>query len=198
MANQFKSPVSGEFFDSHLFFFKNHPVVEYDLDNTGQTIAIRNFLRKFTFRNEIKDNISSFSTWTIRDEDTPEVIAHKLYDSPYLYWIVMMLNNILDPMFQWPMTDKELYGYCDKIYGASGIYAHHHFEAEKPVEIEDLPEGTIVDERYHRKTSISNYDYESYLNEKRRKIKLLKPEYLADVLNEWDSIKDSEFSGVTR
>jgi hypothetical protein len=33
----------------------------------------------------------------MRDTDTPEIIAHKLYGDPNKYWIILLANQILDP-----------------------------------------------------------------------------------------------------
>lgn len=197
MANIFKSPISNEFYERDKFFFSDYPEIQYDFLNDGKTISIRNFLKRFTFRDSIKNNIAAYSEWIVRDEDTPEVMAHRLYDSTQFYWVILLLNRILDPLFNWPLTDRELFRYVEKIYGVSEVYSHHHYEAGEPIEIEDLPQGMIVDERYHRKVSISNYAYEFDLNESRRNIMLLKPEYLPDVLREWDNIKRSGFSSVS-
>lgn len=196
MANIFKSEFTGEFFEKDEFLFNEYPVVDYDIKKDGQTQAIRNYLKRFSFRESIRDTAASYSEWIVRDEDTPEIIAHKLYGSTHYYWLIMLLNLILDPLFGWPLTDRELYQFVEAKYGAAGIRAHHHWESDDPVEIKDLPAGIIVDERYHRKVSITNYAYEYNLNEAKRNIKLLKPEYLPDVLSEWQKIKESEFTEV--
>lgn len=196
MANLFKSPISGEFFDKDEFFFTGFPTVDYDFEDNGKKIRLRNFLKRFAFRDAVRNNISAYSVWIVRDEDTPEVIAHRLYESPHYEWVILLLNRIFDPLFQWPLTDRDLYRYVEATYGTSQVYAHHHYEAGAPVDVEDLPEGMIVDSRYSRKVSISNYQFEFRLNEKRREIKLLKPEYLPQVLNEWEKIKKSGFTRV--
>jgi hypothetical protein len=197
MANLFKSEYTGEFFEKDFFYFTSFPTVKYDILHDGKTQAIRNFLKRFGFRKDIRDNAAAFSMWVIRDEDTPEVIAHRLYNSTHLYWIVLMLNQILDPIFGWPLSDRQLYQYCVAHYGIENVYEHHHWEAQAPTEVEDYPAGIIVSESYPHKVSVSNYAHEFQTNEDKRSIKLLKPEYLPDVMTEWDSIKDSNFTDIT-
>lgn len=198
MANLFKSPITKKFFQSDEFVFDGFPTINYDFKGDGQTVAIKNFLKRFSFRDSIRNNASAYSAWVIRDEDTPEVMAHRLYESPHYYWVILMLNRIVNPLFDWPLTDRELYRYVEALYGVSQVYAHNHYKAGPAVEIEDLPEGMIVDSRYHRKVSVSNYQHEFDVNESKRSIMLLKPELLPEVLQEWESIKESGFTEVNR
>jgi hypothetical protein len=197
MANIAKSRFNGEYYEKPYFYFTDFPVINYDIDGSGDTIAIRNILKRFAFRTSIRDNSSSYSLWTIRDEDTPEVVAHRLYNSGHLYWVVLLFNQIFDPIFGWPLFDRELYNFCVSKYGIELVNGHHHYESDTPVADGDLPAGMVVDQRYFNKSSISNYQYEFRLNEKKRKIRLLKPEYLYVVLREWDKIKKSGFTVVT-
>lgn len=195
-GKQLKSRITGEFYEKDFFYFTDFPKINYDFDNGDKSVAIRNFLKRFSFRKRIKNNAAVYSFWIVRDEDSPEIIAHKLYDSPHYYWIILILNQILDPLFDWPLTDRQLFSYCQARYGHENVYSHNHYISLPPTEVNDYPEGIIVDSRYLNKKSISNYQHEFNLNEKRREIKLLRPEYLPDVISEWETIKKSNFTRI--
>lgn len=195
-GKQSKSRFTGEYFEKDTFFFTSFPTVDYDITGTGEKITIRNFLRRFGFRLSIRENIAAFSEWIIRDEDTPEIMAHRLYDSTHYYWIITMFNLMADPLFDWPMNDRNLYEYCVKKYGIENVYDHHHYEATAPTEVDDYPEGIIVGSNYPHRSSISNYQHEFKLNEDRRRIKILRPEYLPQLLSEIETIRSSQFTKV--
>lgn len=170
------------------FFFKDFPIIDYDILGNGNTIEIKNFLRRFDFKEKIKHNASIFIKWVARDEDTPQVMAHKLYGSTHYYWIILMINDMIDPYFSFPMMDDELYRYTVKKYGVENIHSLHHYESVDTAEVQDLPNGIIVDEDYPHKVLISNLEYEVKNNDAKRKIMILKPEYLEQVLAEVNNI----------
>ena len=166
-----------------------------------------NFLHRWTFREHIKNNVAVYSLWTIRDNDTPFSISERLYKSTHHYWIIMMLNDIIDIDFRWPLSEEQLVSFVDSKYGAENRNAIHHWESKDdgltPIPegeiLNDgwsmLPDGHVVDATYiYGKESISNYDFEDRLNEERRQIRLLKPEFLQPVLDEKRQIIDTEFN----
>jgi hypothetical protein len=80
-----------------------------------------------------------FYTYSIQDGDTPEILAHKYYSDPFKYWIILYSNQILDPVWQWPMDYASLVEYCLSKYEADALEAGqptyeyitatiHHFE----------------------------------------------------------------------
>lgn len=106
------------FVKRNKFLFYDFENVDYNFTyrNYSEMKTIKNFLHRFQFVEKIKNNISSWSYWTIRDKDTPEIIAYKLYGTPHLYWIVLILNEMHDPNWSWPLTDRELYAFVQKKY----------------------------------------------------------------------------------
>ncbi len=197
------------FFHQRKFYFNGWPQVDqYNLQSVDYKTI--NFLHRWTFTSHVKENGGVYSVWTIRDNDTPFSISETLYKSPHHYWIIMMMNDIIDIDFRWPLNETQLIDFVDKKYGVEDRNMAHHW-----VSIEDgndppneeilndgwhkLPEGHIVDSSYiYGKEPISNYEHESLLNEERRKIKLLRPEYLQSVLDEKRSIIRDEFSKTKR
>ena len=184
------------FGEKSKFFFNRFPYVDYDILGDGQQTKIKNFLKRFDFREKVRKFGSIYIKWIVRDEDTPQIIAHKLYNSTHYYWIVLMINRMGDPTFDFPMNEKELNEFVDKKYGVENRRGFHHYESIETGAVGDLPEGIIVDKEYSAKVIIDNYEYELLLNDSRRHILMLKPEYLAAVLVELDTILTSGFKRV--
>lgn len=185
-----------QFGEKSKFFFKDFPYIEYDILGNGEKQKIKNFFKRFDFRQKIKKVGSIYTKWVVRDEDSPQVIAHKLYESTHYYWIVLMINTMTDPNFSFPMTDRELFKYVERKYGIDKTYSTHHYESIDTGDIADLPSGIIVDKDYPHKKEINNIDFEILENDNRRKILILKPEYLEQVLEELETILQSGFTRV--
>lgn len=178
------------------FFFNGFPYVNYDILGNGDQERIRNFFKRFDFREEIRNFGSIYTKWVVRDEDTPQIIADKLYNSTHYYWIVLMINQMRDPTFDFPMTNLELSDYCDKKYGVENRHALHHYESRSTGDAEHLPDGIIVDSTYPYRADIDNYEYEIKANDDKRHILMLKPEYLEQVLEELGTILSTNFTRV--
>ena len=192
---------STTFFERKKGYFYDWGKIVYGLTNKKDQkyYELVNFLHRWTFReNFIKDS-ASFSYWLLRDQDTLFSVADRLYKSPYYFWIIMMFNNLCDPLFSFPMTDQQLQKFCELKYGVDKVNALHHYEAGKSGDIKALTEGTIVSADYpYTKVKVSNYEYEDRLNHKRRYVKLMKPFYLKAVLDEKESIVKSNFIDMNR
>ena len=186
------------FGEKSKFFFNEFPYVEYDILGDGEKQKIRNFLKRFDFRERVRQFGSIYTKWVVRDEDTPHVIAHKLYNSTHYYWIVLMINKIQDPVFDFPMVDTELNAYVDRKYGVENRRAFHHWESVHSEEVGSLPAGIIVDDVYVPKVDIDNFEYELIKNDAKRHILMLKPEYLEAVLAELNTILTSKFTRVKK
>jgi hypothetical protein len=186
------------FGEKSKFFFDKFPYIDYDILGDGEKKKIKNFFRRFDFRENVRKFGTIYTKWVVRDEDTPQIIAHKLYNSTHYYWVVLMINQMIDPMFDFPMTDENLTEYVDTKYGVENRHAFHHWESIESEEVGSLPAGIIVDDTYPAKHDIDNYEYELKLNDKKRHILLLEPLYLPQILTELENILTSRFTKVTK
>ena len=49
--------------------------------------------------------------YTIKDGETPETLSYNLYGTTDYWWINMVLNNIIDRFYEWPMDNNVLRDY---------------------------------------------------------------------------------------
>src|ERR1035437_10339738 len=101
--------------------FSHFPQIVYN-DQLIKDITIR-----LDFIQRIKDNISLFQYVQLRGGQRPVDIAEIFYGNPTLYWIVLFINDVVDPYYGWLLTDSQLWSYVNKKY--SDPYATHHYEA---------------------------------------------------------------------
>jgi hypothetical protein len=100
-------------------YFNYFPKTFYSLEDGGSKLdTITNVIARFAFEDKLKENSAAFYKYEIKDSDTPEIIASKYYDSPERHWIVLLFNNIIDPQWDWPLTDRTFNEYIDKKYSA--------------------------------------------------------------------------------
>ena len=123
-------------------YFQNFPKTFYTAttENTEGDV-VTNILTRFSFERELKENSATYYKYDIKDGDTPESLAYKLYDSPNRHWIILGFNDILDPQYDWPLDERTFYRYVEEKYvanantGQSGItwsqanvYAYYRVE----------------------------------------------------------------------
>jgi len=57
----------------------------------------------------------------VKDGETPEIIAHKYYGDSKRHWIVMFSNYIIDPYFDFPLSQTNFENFVANKYGSSII-----------------------------------------------------------------------------
>ena len=98
-------------------FFNYYPKTFYTSNNNSTGIdTVTNIIARFGFENKLKENSSAFYKYTIKDSDTPEIIAAKFYDNVERHWIVLLFNDIIDPQYDWPLKSDTLIDYINTKY----------------------------------------------------------------------------------
>jgi hypothetical protein len=97
-------------------YFSSFPVIPYTLDN-GETW---NLMRDITIRTRIiEENFSQVGLYTyyaVNEGATPEDIAAEVYGTPYLHWVILLVNDIIDPVMEWPWTEERVRDYTFSKY----------------------------------------------------------------------------------
>lgn len=108
-------------------YFKNFPLAYYSLyDDLSNVKVVTNITARVKLSDEVKNNLSLFDEYDVKDGDTPEIVADKFYKNPELHWIILHTNEILDARFDWPLTAENLKKYSEGKY--TNINAVHHYE----------------------------------------------------------------------
>lgn len=92
-------------------------------DQNGNAIVMTNLVTRATLIEKLRSNPMLFYKYTIQDGDTPEIIAEKYYGDPYRYWLVLHANEIMDPLWQWPLTNLQFLDYINSKYKAEATEA---------------------------------------------------------------------------
>ena len=167
-------------------YFESFPIIPYG-STDGTVKNVTNLLKRIAVRSKLKTNVSFFDTYDVKNGETPEIIADKLYDDPKLHWIIMIVNDISDRYHEWPMTTPQFLDYINEKY--TDVNATHHYEIEQSsgdstVKINIGSDNTD----YPAATIITNYEYEESEQDKRRQIRLLDPRFVQDFIDEFESL----------
>ena len=108
-------------------YFDSFPVIPYDAKGDLNFKDVTNLLRRVGMRAKLKSNTLLYDTYDVKEGETPEMIAHKLYGDAELHWVILLVNEITDRYHQWPMTGGHFLDYLnDKYTNPDGI---HHYES---------------------------------------------------------------------
>ena len=172
-------------------YFKNFPTIIYDAVGNGEFKDVKNLLRRVAIRAKVKTNTLLYDTYDVREGESPESIADKMYDDPELHWIVLLVNDITDRYHQWPMNFSQFNQFiADKYDDVDGT---HHYEVAQSsgsstTKIEVYNNSALYsgdDDFYNNATAITNIEYEETQQDIKRKIRLLDPRYIEDFVEEY-------------
>ena len=158
-----------------MAYFKYFPIITYDVrgkKNQFQIDVITNILVRIRKKLDLT-NLAFFDEYFLQDGDTPESLAHQVYNDSQLHWVILYTNYMTNPYYDWPLTYFDLKKFVDKKY--SNINAVHHYEDVDGYEVDSTASGA---------TAITNFIYEETLNDAKRNIKVIKIEYVAQIIDE--------------
>ena len=172
-------------------FFDSMPKILYDSKGNGEVKVVTNLLKRVAVRTKIKTNALILDTYNLKNGETPESIADKLYDDPELHWVVLMVNDITDRYHQWPMYEQQFNTYVSEKYdNPDGV---HHYEisqssGDDATKIEVYNNSALYSgdtDFYSNASIITNREYEEREQDKKRQIKLLDPAFLDQFVEEY-------------
>ena len=167
---------------------------------------VKNLFRRTKLRDDLQNIFTLFDKYEIPDEFRPETVAEDFYGNDELDWVILTTAGIVNIRNEWPLNNRDMFNYSFEKYG-DDLNATRFFETK---EIKNssgsiiLEKGKVVDSDFvfkyydtngivevkgtNVRTGVSNYDYEVRLNEEKRSIFVLKPEYLQQFLSDFRDI----------
>ena len=101
-------------------YFTNFPKTVYSLEDKVIGLdTVTNIVSRFSMEQSFKSNSSVYEKYNIQDSDTPEIIAAKYYDQPERHWMVLAMNDIVDPQYDWPLDYRTFISYVTDKYSAN-------------------------------------------------------------------------------
>ncbi|MFL0774487.1 MAG: baseplate wedge protein 53 [Prochlorococcus sp.] len=175
----------------------------------GDYIRVKNFFKRVKLREDIFQELAFFTKYKITGDNRPDNVANDVYGNSSLDWLILLANNILNIQTEWPMThnafDEYLlnkYDTYDNLY--NGVHHYESIELKNSRGVTLLPTGTTITKGYtytywddwaqeliitgDLSTPITNYEYETKIDNDKRNIYILKQEYLGIAFNDMEKI----------
>jgi hypothetical protein len=148
-----------------MLYFNTLPKI-LTADQNGNYVLMTNLLTRAKLLEELQNNPMLFYQYSIQDGDTPEIVADKYYGDSYRYWIILYSNQILDPLWDWPLNNEQFLAYLDSKYAVEA-----EAEGKTPFEYTNLTiksynkltttKDTISEIEVVQTTSLTEADYNS-------------------------------------
>ena len=190
-----------------MTYFRELPNLNYqstssDRSSSEDYVVVKNIFRRAKLRDDLKYIFTSLIDYYIRDGVRPDQVADDVYGDPELDWVVLTSANIINVRDEWPLNSYEIYNYALNKYGKD-LNEIRHYET---TEVKDssgrliLPKGKVVDSGFtipdpssptatlNPVGGVTYYEYESKLNDEKRSIYIITPEYLQVFLNDMKDI----------
>ena len=184
-------------------FFSNYPRIAYDISGTNSTVPDYNVAVNLLIRNKLKtaveNDVAVYYPYIVPEGMRPDVLSFQYYGDTIYTWAIYLMNNIIDPYWEWPLSYKDLREYLIDKYGSieTAKSQIHHYEytararAEKTGTSDPVPAYKLeIDYQTYTETAVDereiiySYGYEQDLNETKREIQLIDVAYIQSVQEE--------------
>jgi hypothetical protein len=173
-------------------YFKNFQKGLYDIKGDGNKKLVTDLMTRVKVREKILDESALYDTYDVPSGEKPEDTAYKHFGSSQYHWVILLTNNITDRYYDWPLSEQDFETYINDKY--TNPDAVHHYEITQS---SGLQTGNGPDDYSHKievnstepgAQSVSNREYEQRLQDEKRQIRLLDPNYLLTFIDEFEKL----------
>jgi hypothetical protein len=165
--------------------FEFFPLVNYD------GVKARNLMARIKVARDILQRAATFYPYTVGDGEFADQIANDYYGSPEWVWLVYLSNDIIDPYYQWPLSDNQVIERIKTLYGSEVsayqkiLYYKHvdYTHTLSPDTYKYLPAEDKVGWE-----AVDAFTHEMEENDKKRQIKLVSRKLLTLIENELKTV----------
>ena len=179
-------------------YFSSIPNVDYDINGTepNQFRSVTNIMQRVRFKPSVLENITDYYPYYVREGERPDIVSFNTYGTVAYSYLILLINNIVDPLFDWPLPSRQFENYIIEQYGSvsaaqsTNKYYYQIVRAEvaRTGVSERVPEyKIIVDQTTYNSLDASVrsaqnvYDWEVEQNDNKREIKLINPDFIQDI-----------------
>ena len=192
-------------------YFKQLPDLDYpslanDRKSAYDYQVVKNIFKRAIIRDDVFDEATAFTKYSVQGDERPDQVAFNFYNDPNYDWVVLTTNNIIHVRDEWPMGNNDFLTYVNSKYTTQELSNIHHYETKiirdsrgRLIQPKGLtvPAGhsiTFLDNGALRTesslTSFTFFEHETNLNDEKRNINILKPEYLTIFLEDFENIME--------
>ena len=198
-----------------MTYFRELPNLEYenflsDSNGSGDYILMKNIFVRGKLRDDLQNVFTLFNKYIIDEDERPDQIALKLYGDPGLDWVIRVVGEITNMPNDWPLSSQQLYEFClDKYGDEEGMNNVRYYQTTEVKDSQNrviLQRGLSVDKEFtipdpqrqgnilNPTVAVTNYSYETDLNDSKRELYVLKKGYIGQFLNDMRDINTYGFN----
>ena len=192
-------------------YFKQLPDLDYpslrnDRESAYDYQIVKNIFKRAVLRDDVFDEVTAFTKYSVIGDERPDQVAYDFYGDSGLDWVVLTTNNIIHVRDEWPMGNQDFLTYLNGKYTDQELSNIHHYETDLLRDSQGKliqPKGLNVPGDYSisfldngvlrtesKITSFTFLEHETNLNDDKRNINILKPEYLTIFLEDFAEIME--------
>ena len=179
-------------------YFRNIPKVKYDIFGAepNKYRNVTNIMKRISFKPSVIEDISDYYPYRVKDGERLDILSFQKYGTVAYAYLIMLFNDIYDPLFDWPLSAQQFEKYLINKYGsvssAMGTTKYYYqiirAEVARTGTSERIPAVKfIVDETTYDALGIGDrstqtaYEWEDELNDNKRDIKLINAVFIQDI-----------------
>lgn len=93
-------------------YFEKFPIINYANNN------VVDITKRVALIERVSQNPYVFYPYDITDNERPDQISTRYYDDPYKSWLIYLSNKMLDPYYEWYLSETEFNEFLEKKYGS--------------------------------------------------------------------------------
>ena len=165
-------------------YFNPFPTISYDPTGSGYTNTIKDITTRVKVKQWVRNKAAMFAKYDVHDAMTPEMVAFYLYDNAELHWVVLLFNEITNTYYGWPLSRRDFDAFVNDKY--ENPQATHHYEV-----IQSSGDQSVkinVESDVAGALPVTNLEYEAAIQDVKKQIRVLKPEYLNQFVREFQNL----------
>ena len=179
-------------------YFRNLPKVKYDINGAepNKFLNVTNIMKRISFKPSVIEDISDYYPYRVKDGERLDILSFQKYGTVAYAYLIMLVNDITDPLFDWPLSSQQFEKYITNKYGSVSsamnttkyYYQIIRAEVARTGTSERIPAVKfIVDQTTYDALGIgdrstqSQYEWEDELNDNKRDIKLINAAFIQDI-----------------
>ena len=96
-------------------YFENFPQIQYSNN------SVIDITKRVTILNSVSSNPYAFYPYELEVHERPDQFSGRYYQDPFQSWLLYLSNKVIDPYYEWYLSDDEFNNFIEKKYGS--VYA---------------------------------------------------------------------------
>lgn len=164
-----------------MSYFDEFPKLLYPYGGSDKVVT--NITRGIRINRKLTDEDVIYFPYEVKDGERPERVSARFYDTEEYYWVIFLVNDIINVYEQWAMSDTDLEEYIEDKYGETSDDPHHYVNSKGFI----VPQPAFGAASYEG-VAVSNRQFELEENEKKRSIRVVDPRFIREFKRQFETL----------